>query len=52
MEETLPALEEQKNKGIIGCYGLSGRPLVVIDYVGRKYGWDKISTLLTYNNYN
>ena len=52
VEETLPALEEQKSKGIIGAYGLGSRPLNVIDYVGRRYGWDKISTLLTYNHYN
>ena len=39
--ETLPALEEQKQKGIISHYGLSGRPLNVIDYVGKKYGFDK-----------
>lgn len=51
-EETLPALEELKQKGVIGAYGLSGKPLVCIDYVARQYGYDKLSTILTYNNYN
>ena len=51
-QETLPALEEQKQKGIIGAYGLSGKPLICIDYVARKYGYDKISTILTYCQYN
>lgn len=50
--ETLPALEEQKQKGNISHYGLGGRPLIVMDYVARMYGYDKISSFLNYNNWN
>jgi len=51
-KETLPALEEQKEKGTISHYGLGARPLIVMDYVSRMYGYDKISSFLNYNNWN
>jgi len=49
--ETLPTLEEYKAKGIIKNIGISGRPLSVLDYVMKQYGYDKIDTIITYNKY-
>lgn len=53
-EETLPFLYELKNKSnnVIKAIGLSGQQLIVMDYVLRQFGYDKIDVILTYNNYN
>jgi len=52
--ETLPFLYELKNKSnsVIKHIGLSGQQLIVMDYVAKKFGYHKIDTFLTYNNYN
>ena len=54
INETLPYLYELKNdkNSPIHNIGLSGQQLVVMDYVAKKFGYDKIDTFLTYNNYN
>ena len=52
--ETLPFLYELKNSqdSVIKNIGISGQQLVVLDYVAKKFGFDKIDTILTYNNAN
>ena len=32
--------------------GISGQQLVVLDYVAKKFGYDKLDTILNYNNAN
>ena len=45
-------MQEQKERGNISHYGLGARPLIVMDYVARKFGYGKISSFLNYNNWN
>jgi len=50
--ETLPALAELQTKGIVGHIGLGARPLPVIELVAQRFGFERLSTLLTYNHWN